>query len=271
MAYLGTDDLRALLPGCIDKYDPDRIANAAYELCLGNEAYVSDSKDGKKEKLPDDDSMVIIKPGQFALLLTEEVLTIPNHILAFISIKFSQKIKGLINVSGFHVDPGFEGKLIFSVYNAGPATIILERGTPYFMIWFSQLSKASDEYKGKHKNQDSISAENISAIKGDLASPNVLQDRIEQVNKDADKRIIALEKDQKAHNYLYVTGIGLFIAILLKIIFDYFSYNKGVERGLELKKQEVAMDSTINQKLIEKKRLIQEVTKLEQEKAQLKK
>lgn len=53
MAYLGTKELKAILPNCIDKFDESRIDNVAYELSLGNEAYLTDSKDGKKEKLDD--------------------------------------------------------------------------------------------------------------------------------------------------------------------------------------------------------------------------
>jgi dCTP deaminase len=47
--------------------------------------------------------------------------------------KFKIKQRGLVNVSGFHVDPGYSGKLLFSVYNAGPRSIVLTRGEPVFV------------------------------------------------------------------------------------------------------------------------------------------
>jgi dCTP deaminase len=153
MAFLGKKELEELLPSCIEGYDVKRIDNVAYELCLGNEVYLTDSTSGKKEILDDKNSQVVIKPGQFALLLTQETVKLPASVLAFISIKFSQKIKGLVNISGFHVDPGFNGKIIFSVYNAGPATIVLDKGEPYFMIWLSELTSDSDPYRGSHQNQ----------------------------------------------------------------------------------------------------------------------
>lgn len=178
MSFLGSKELEEILPTCIDKYSKDRIDNVAYELCLGDEVYLTDSANGKKERLDEKNSQVVIKPGQFALLLTQETLTLPTNILGFISIKFSQKIKGLVNISGFHVDPGFHGKIIFSVYNAGPATIVLDKGQPYFLLWFSQLSSNSSSYSGKHKNQQAISGEQISALNGELASPNSLLKKI---------------------------------------------------------------------------------------------
>jgi len=68
----------------------------------------------------------VIPPGQFAYLLTEEVVRIPSSAMGFISLKFGVKGPGLINVSGFHVDPGYWGRLVFSVYNAGPSEARLQ-------------------------------------------------------------------------------------------------------------------------------------------------
>src|SRR5258705_5361765 len=144
MAFLGANELRTLLPTCIDpnSYNPNRIKQAAYELSLGDEAFRTDAEKGKPEIFDDKNKTIEINPGQFALLLTKEEVTIPDDKLAFISIKAGEKLKGLLNVSGFHVDPGFKGKLLFSVYNAGPSTITLKTGEPYFLIWFSDLKTA---------------------------------------------------------------------------------------------------------------------------------
>ena len=122
-----------------------------------------------------------IKPGHFALLLTEETVKIPETKIAFISIKAKIKFKGLVNVSGFHVDPGFEGKLLFSVYNAGPSTIILKRGEKYFPIWFAELANSeSQKYDGEHKNQNSIPDEPVESLsQGELTSPHELSRRID--------------------------------------------------------------------------------------------
>ena len=234
MAFLGTAELKALLPTCIDKFNEARIDNVAYELCLGEEVYLTDSASGKKEILDAKNSQVVIKPGQFALLLTDEKLSIPNDILAFISIKFSQKIKGLVNVSGFHVDPGFVGKIIFSVYNAGPATIVLDKGKPYFMIWFSKLTSSSTPYTGKHKGQDQISAENINALKGELASPNILLERIKS-------------NESLLKNFIWAAGItiGLGITLSVKSLWDSSKFNEGYSIGIKEKRAKEEIDSTI--------------------------
>ena len=80
-----------------------------------------------------------IPPGQFAFLLTEEVVSVPADALAFISIRAKTKFRGLVDVSGFHVDPGYCGQLTFAVFNAGPVPIHLKRGQPIFLIWYASL------------------------------------------------------------------------------------------------------------------------------------
>jgi dCTP deaminase len=51
----------------------------------------------------------------------------------------------LVNVSGFHVDPEFEGRLLFSVFNAGPSAIPLRRGERCFHIWYAGLDQECTE------------------------------------------------------------------------------------------------------------------------------
>lgn len=85
--------------------------------------------------------------------------------MGFISIKATYKLRGLVNVSGFHVDPGRSGRLIFTVFNAGPATIHLERGLPVFLLWIADLDDSSE--KRKHGGgPESIPPDVISNITG---------------------------------------------------------------------------------------------------------
>ena len=135
MAYLGTEKLKELINSRnVIVPNQNRVICGAYELALGNEVFRTDSSSQKKEFLDRDNEQVVINPGQFALLLTYEQVNIPIDKIAFISIKAGIKLKGLINVSGFHVDPGFSGKLVFSVYNAGSSQISLMKGNPCFLI-----------------------------------------------------------------------------------------------------------------------------------------
>src|SRR5260370_2259763 len=113
------------------------VKQSALELALGSEVFIT-NETIKRTLAPNE--QVSIPPGQFALLLTHEQLNIPNDVIGFISVRYTIKRKGLINVSGFHVDPGYRGRLKFAVYNAGSKHIVLSCGQRVFLIWFSNLT-----------------------------------------------------------------------------------------------------------------------------------
>lgn len=184
-----TQNFRSL----VDPFHPERVKHGAYELAMGSEAFLTSEPTGAKQELSDKGQLVI-PPGQFGLLLTEETVAIPDDAIAFISIKFSIKQRGLVNVSGFHVDPGFKGQLKFAVYNAGSRNIVLTRGERVFIIWFCDLSASTrDGYDGQHAMQHGISSEDVMQIQGEVASPAALKKQIDELRNDHDRRFSALD------------------------------------------------------------------------------
>src|SRR4051812_29021908 len=102
MSFLGVRELNELQRNnlVIQPFIESRVKNGAYELSLGSEAFLTDSKVGKVEIINNTDNRQIdINPGQFALFLTAEKVHIPKNKIAFISIKAGEKLKGLVNVS----------------------------------------------------------------------------------------------------------------------------------------------------------------------------
>jgi dCTP deaminase len=127
----------------VTPYDQTRIDCSAYTLTLGEQYFITPDHDMKMRdsvrKTLAEGGPVSIPAGQFAFLQTEESLNMPDSVMGFISMKAGYKFKGLINVSGFHVDPGFRGKLVFAVHNAGPSTVTLHRGDRLFLLWLADL------------------------------------------------------------------------------------------------------------------------------------
>src|SRR5690348_1417122 len=133
----------------VQPFSSDRLKRCGYELALSREVVITPEDSKPFAGTQGTGPTLTIPPGQFGFLYTEERVVIPANVIAFISIKAGVKFKGLVNVSGFHVDPGFRGRLKFSVYNAGNQSICLDYGRPYFIIWFSELDKATrDPYDG---------------------------------------------------------------------------------------------------------------------------
>jgi dCTP deaminase len=121
-----------------DTFEPSNVRQASYDLRLGAASYVVG--DDVPAQLNDDKNRYLtISPGQFALLTTFEELCMPEDLLAFITLRNTFKMQGLINVSGFHVDPTHKGKLVFAVNNIGPSDIRLRFLEPTFTIFFSTV------------------------------------------------------------------------------------------------------------------------------------
>jgi dCTP deaminase len=153
-----------------------------YHLRLGEEIYRTSDQLPLRLKIG---QAVNLRPGEFALLLTEEEVELDDQTIGFISVRFTYKVRGLINISGFHIDPTYKGKIIFSVFNAGPIDIVVKRGDELFMAFFQKLDgKVPPEETRQSKGQrsyDSIPAEMMSNIKGTSATLRKNVERIERL------------------------------------------------------------------------------------------
>jgi dCTP deaminase len=202
MAFWGGSKLATDIPayGMVEPFDADQIDCNAYTLTMGEEYYVTPEfgtllRSNKKKSLRKKASLeqpfqairgrgetFVIPSGQFAFLLTEEKVRIPAFAMGFISLKSGIKFKGLINVSGFHVDPGFEGNLIYSVFNAGPSPIHIARGDPLFLLWIADIDGNSDPkyFKTDKFPQSEISTKLVSEVAREVQSVQRISERLEK-------------------------------------------------------------------------------------------
>jgi len=181
--FWSSETMKDRLPGLIAPFDEARVVNCSYELAMGDEAHITGEGAQTKSRLTENEQ-VQIPPGQFAQLLTQEFVTIPEDAIGLISMKFTLKSRGLVNVSGFHVDPGYRGRLIFSVYNAGPNNIVLSRGQPTFLIWYSFLDRpTSDLYDRGRTGLTSISDEDVMRLQGNVGTPQAIAARVVEIEK----------------------------------------------------------------------------------------
>lgn len=190
MAFWSGEKLAVELPDLIAPYRPNHLDCASYRLSVGEQAFVTSDK--LSSHVPEAElitflgappkNLLRIGPGQFAFLLTDEIVEVPANALALISMRAKYKFKGLINVSGFHVDPGWKGKLLFSVYNAGPASILIEKGEALFLIVYSDLDCTSVKphlYDGHAQGQATIKTDLISGLNSQVFSPQILQQKLD--------------------------------------------------------------------------------------------
>ncbi len=213
MSYWTSETLRERLPAeeLISPFDDKKIQHCGYELAMGPEAFVTSSEPQKKIVLGNGGD-VTIPPGQFALLLTEERVKVPLNAIAFISMRFGWKRRGLINVSGFHVDPGFHGRLKFSVYNAGSNRITIKQGDRVFLIWYADLDGTEKVgYGDPGPNQDVISSDDQNIMHGEIASPEELKARID-----------GLQHLDVHRKWILVVIAGAVLSIAVRLWMPYF-------------------------------------------------
>lgn len=209
MSFWSSQTLESRLPNLVEPFSNKQIDSASYELCLGEEVYISpfpDTPEGDRRKvLLKKGETVSIPPGQFAFLITSETVSVPKDAIAFISMKFKPKAKGLINVSGFHVDPGYKGRLIFAVYNAGPLSFQMKYGERLFSLWIADLDKTDDRPR-KKVGYDSIPTSLTNSPEAVSSLPSLVK-RLDEMDK-------RLESYSIKQAIIWAIGIALVLSFL---------------------------------------------------------
>jgi dCTP deaminase len=184
----------------LDTFQPANIRQASYDLRLGTASYAVG--DEVPIQLHDKQPYLTIAPGQFALLTTVEVLKMPVDLLGFITLRNTYKMQGLINVSGFHVDPTHQGILVFAVNNIGPSDIRLRLEDDTFTIFFAQVD--GDTEKPRPPFGDSLPLQYVQLLGGSSVTLAKLQKEFEELRTKV---------------FLYAPlGIALLIALILTLI-----------------------------------------------------
>lgn len=243
MAFWSTQTLKKRLPALINPCDETKIKEASYELKIGSEIYISkdyhdNNSQHTKRLLTNSDPFFTIPPGQFAFLLTKECVSVPNDAIAFISMKASSKYKGLVNISGFHVDPGYKGKLLFSVHNAGPSTIHLQQNAPIFLIWYANLDQPDSNPRNKEglteipsKILNELSTETIYSMQTLTSRMSNIENEQAAINF----KMAGAEKQGEIIRWVIIVAIAV-ISIFVSISFSNNGKNENVVTESEITK-----------------------------------
>jgi dCTP deaminase len=173
-------------------FDANRIDVNSYTLRMGASYFVTADQEGAqktKQRLAAGQAF-IIPPGQFGYLITKEKVNVPNNAMAFISMRTKYKFEGLINVSGFHVDPGYKGNLVFAVFNAGSMPVHIGESDDVFKIWFADTSHDSAKpYIYPKSGLDDISNDMTARMGKEILSLQSLGDKLREHEIATDARL----------------------------------------------------------------------------------
>jgi dCTP deaminase len=145
----------------IEPWDPLMVQPASVDLKLGTSFRVfhnhkiqvidlADPPTGLTERVEiTDDEPFVIHPGEFVLGRTEELVELPDDVVARIEGKSSLGRLGLIvhATAGF-VDPGFRGTLTLEITNFNSVPIVLRAGLPIAQLSLMTLDRAAERPYG---------------------------------------------------------------------------------------------------------------------------
>jgi dCTP deaminase len=187
-------------------FDRKFVQQASYDLRIGDEVFLSEGR--VPTRLTTESPFLILPPGQFALIKTYEQISVPNEFVALISIRSTFKFQGLVNISGFHVDPTYSGHLIYAVQNVGPNDIRLKYMEPTFMIMWARLQSPYEGKKERKKGYDRIPME----LMAQLGGPSVTLVSLE-------KRVAEMSVSMKIYGGFAIAAFLAVLALVLRIIF----------------------------------------------------
>jgi dCTP deaminase len=157
------------------------LGQSSYDLRLGTAAYIVG--ESVPRKLHDGEPYLALAPGQFAILTCHEKIALPREIMGFITLRNRYKMQGLVNVSGFHVDPTFQEQLVFAVQNVGATDIRLKYMEPTFTIFFAYVENNTDETVRPVAPRSGISLQDIAQLGGSTITLGKLQAELEQLRR----------------------------------------------------------------------------------------
>ena len=97
---------------------------------------------------------IVIAPQSFLLATTNEYITLPNNITAFVEGRSSIGRMGLFIQNAGWVDAGFEGRITLELFNANSLPIMLSSGRRICQLVFCEMDQASEKpYRGKYYKQ----------------------------------------------------------------------------------------------------------------------
>lgn len=169
--------------------DYSQISGVTVDIRLGNKFRVfedhqapyidlSGSKESMQEALNsvmsdeivlDEGKAFFLHPGELALAVTHESITLPANIVGWLDGRSSLARLGLmVHVTAHRIDPGWSGNIVLEFFNGGKLPLALKPGMKIGAISFEVLSDFAEKpynsrLDAKYKNQDGATASRISS------------------------------------------------------------------------------------------------------------
>lgn len=109
---------------------------SSYDIRVGRKAIIG----GQGMEIDLAKGAIELEPGAYGGVVSFERLHLPSNICARIGSKRALSYDGVILLTGSLVDPGYEGHLLFGLYNASQRRVLIRTGRKICNIVFERLS-----------------------------------------------------------------------------------------------------------------------------------
>lgn len=117
--------------------------------------------------LPDGEAFYL-HPGELALAVTLESVTLPDNVVGWLDGRSSLARLGLmVHVTAHRIDPGWHGQIVLEFFNSGKLPLALRPGMVIGALSFEPMSGSADRpynrrQDAKYKNQQGAVGSRIS-------------------------------------------------------------------------------------------------------------
>lgn len=197
---LGTGDIE------IDPYSGS-LEPASYDLRVGCVAITEEGRLDLAEL-----QFITIQRGSTVVVSPLESIGLSRRIAARYGLRSRFARKGLILLSGPQIDPGFQGRLSVTVFNAGPSRVVLKYREPFATIEFVQLtSRAREGYSGPYQMQETVGLDEYELV----TTPYRNFAEIEELITELRTNVAAIEKIVYGLFYAIVAGLAVAVIVIL--------------------------------------------------------
>src|SRR5260370_18870101 len=127
-------------------FEGNSLQPASYDLRVGDSAFASTTKQKIDLKQR---GVVVIEPGEFIVVETLETVGLDRQTAGQLGLRSEYARKGLLMLSGPHIDPGFRGVLVVRLLNLSPHTAASPHNSPFLTAQFFRLAEPTAKpYEG---------------------------------------------------------------------------------------------------------------------------
>jgi len=156
---------------------------------------------------------LVVSPGEMVFVMTKETLKLPKNVFSHLSPRRKMTEFGIITLGGFAIDPGYNGKLLFGLYNISSENFKLIPDAKLVGAVFYELEEdelLGDDYMPP-KAIDGYSSTLIEKIsKYQPIGISTLEEAIKEIEKQLEAFKKGLEENTKGivdlEDLVYKTG-----------------------------------------------------------------